>query len=111
MSLSSSHPSVILNKPLEEGKVPHDAYPQLAPNLAVEVLSPSNTKLEMARKRREYFHAGVQQVWLVDIRNRSVAVYTSSVEFQVLEEHETLTAESIFPGLSIRVSELFADLD
>lgn len=96
---------------LPEGKVPREAYPHLAPNLAVEVLSPSNTKLEMARKRREYFHAGVQQVWLVDIRNRSVAVYTSSVEFQVLEEHETLTAESILPGLSIRVSELFADLD
>ena len=33
---------------LPQGKVPQDAYPQLAPNLAVEVLSPSNTKLEMA---------------------------------------------------------------
>lgn len=44
---------------LPEGKFPAEAYPALAPDLAVEVLSPGTTKGEMSRKRIEYFHSGV----------------------------------------------------
>jgi Uma2 family endonuclease len=45
---------------LPGGGFPRQAYPALAPNLVGEVLSPGNTKAEMARKRLEYFHAGVE---------------------------------------------------
>ena len=47
-------------------RVPPEPIPELAPDLAVEVLSQSNTEAEMTRKRGEYFAAGVRLVWLVD---------------------------------------------
>ena len=43
-------------------KIPREPIPELAPNLAVEVLSDSNTPAEMKRKRQEYFEAGVELV-------------------------------------------------
>ena len=50
---------------------PREPIPDLAPDLAVEVLSEGNTKPEMARKVREYFDAGVLLVWLIDPRKRT----------------------------------------
>src|SRR5262245_50645977 len=49
-----------------DGELPEEAYPKLAPDLAVEVLSKGNTRGEMKRKRRDYFRAGVKLFWLVD---------------------------------------------
>ena len=48
------------------GRMPKEPIPDLVPDLAVEVLSPSNTPREMALKRRHYFEAGVRLVWIVD---------------------------------------------
>ena len=53
---------------LPNRRVPSDPIPAVAPDLAVEVLSAGNTPGEMARKRQEYFAAGVRLVWLVDPR-------------------------------------------
>lgn len=54
---------------------PTEPVPRLAPDLAVQVLSRSNTSGEMAVKRQDYFSAGVQVVWEIDPRTRTVAVY------------------------------------
>lgn len=51
---------------LPDARVPDQPIPNLVPNLAVEVLSESNTPREMDRKRREYFEAGVELLWIVD---------------------------------------------
>ncbi len=48
------------------GRFPRSRFPTLAPDLVVEVLSESNTRAEMERKRGEYFAAGVRLVWEVD---------------------------------------------
>lgn len=96
---------------LPQGKIPRQAYPQLAPNLVVEVLSPANTIAEMARKRMEYFHAGVDVVWMVDCLNRSVAVYTSPTEVMVLGETEAIGGGVALLGFTARVSDFFQDLD
>src|SRR6266849_6986317 len=61
--------------------LPPGAILDLTPDLAVEVLSPSNTKAEMARKRREYFFGGTRLVWEVDPEKRTVRVYTAPAEF------------------------------
>ncbi len=58
-------------------RVPTEPIAEFAPDLAVEVLSPSNTPAEMARKRREYFQAGVRLVWEVNPKARTVAVFDS----------------------------------
>lgn len=56
-------------------RLPTEAVPDLVPDLAVEVLSESNTRQEMDRKLREYFAARVRLVWIVDPRTRSASVF------------------------------------
>jgi Uma2 family endonuclease len=93
------------------GQFPREANPSLAPDLAVEVLSPGNTKAEMMRKRVEYFHSGVRLVWIVDCRSCSVAVYTSPVGVTVLDEEATITGGDVLPGFECVVADFFSDLD
>ena len=96
---------------LPGGVFPSQVYPQITPNLVVEVLRPGNTKAEMARKRLEYFHAGVQVVWMVDCTNRSVAVFTSPTDVIVLGEEEVIDGGEAVPGFVSRVGDFFVDLD
>lgn len=93
------------------GKVPSERAPLIAPDLAVEVLSPSNTRREMERKRREYFEAGTQVVWIVDPDRRTVEVYSSPEQFVELQEADTLDGGSVLPRFSLSLKALFAELD
>lgn len=99
------------NERKPDGKFPIDAYPALAPDLAVEVLSRGNTKAEMSRKRIEYFNSGVRLVWIVDCGDRSVAVYTSPSNVIVIGEVETIEGGDVLPGFSSTVASFFIDLD
>ena len=96
---------------LPDGRFPTDAFPNLSPDLVVEVLSPGNTKAEMSRKRIEYFHSGTRLIWIVDCPNRSIAVYTSPSAVSVLNEDDTIDGGEVLPGFSHSVAEFFADLD
>jgi hypothetical protein len=82
----------------------------LVPDLAVEVLSPSNTEAEMARKRQEYFAAGVRLVWMVDPDARTVTVYTAPDQSTVLGEVDTLSGDPVLPGFTLPLRDLFAEL-
>lgn len=93
------------------GKVPVEPIPDLAPDLAVEVLSRSNTPAEMARKRREYFDAGVRLVWIIDPQRRTVAVFSSLQDSIELSEQDSLDGGSVLPGFSLDIAELFSELD
>jgi len=92
---------------LPGGKMPSEPIPDLAPDLAVEVLCDSNTPKEMGRKLQEYFAAGTRLVWYVDPRTRTVDVYESPDSCQRLNAGETLTGGEVLPGFSVRVEELF----
>jgi len=96
---------------LPDGRVPDAAVPEIVPDLAIEVLSSSNTYAEMARKRREYFHAGVREVWMIDPIERTVAVYSEIMRYDVLDEQAVLSGGDILPGLQISLSQLFGELD
>ncbi len=93
------------------GVFPKQLYPGVAPNLVAEVLSPGNTKAEMARKRMEYFHAGVTLIWMVDCTHRSVAVYASPTDVVIVGEAEAINGGAVLPGFSAQVGDFFADLD
>lgn len=93
------------------GKVPIEPIPDLAPDLAVEVISPSNTAAEMALKRREYLDASVRLIWYVDPKARTVLVIRPDREDLTLDESGTLDGEDVIPGFSVDVRTLFADLD
>jgi Uma2 family endonuclease len=97
---------------LPNNRIPMARIPAIVPDLAIEVLSLGNTRAEMARKMREYFHAGVRQVWMVDLRERTVAVYTSTTtHVQVFACDAKLTATDILPGLEVDLAVVFAELD
>jgi Uma2 family endonuclease len=96
---------------LPNRRVPSEPIPGLAPDLAVEVLSASNTPREMARKRQEYFAAGVRLVWEVEPTARTVAVYTAAEQSTVLHEADTLDGGAVLPGLALSLREVFAELD
>ena len=93
---------------LEGSGFPDEAAPLMAPDLAVEVISPGNTQREMERKLQEYFEAGVRLVWYVDPREKKVTVYTRLDSAVVLGEADQLTGGEVLPGLVIELKELFA---
>ena len=102
--------SFIAWKQLSVRRIPTEPIPDLAPALAVEVLSEGNTKKEMARKVREYFLAGVWLVWLVDPRMRTVSVYTAPDQVRVLGEDDTLDGGDVLPGMVLPLREVFAEV-
>ena len=79
----------------------------VAPDLAVEVLSPGNTKAEMALKREEYFEAGSRLVWEVDPESRSVRAYSAPDECTVLGPGDSLSGGDVLPGFDLPVASLF----
>ncbi|MGQ0634081.1 MAG: Uma2 family endonuclease [Planctomycetaceae bacterium] len=93
---------------LPHGKLPKGPILDLPPNLAVEVLSGTNTAKEMRRKVRDYFEAGVALVWLVDARARTVEVFTAPDRCRVLKPPQTLGGGDVLPRLKIRLSDLFS---
>lgn len=96
---------------LPNRRVPTAPIPDVAPDLAVAVLSAGNTPGEMARKRQEYFAAGVQSVWQVDPHTRTVEVFTAPDQSTVLHEAQTLEGGTVLPGFALPLHELFAELD
>ncbi|ETW93975.1 MAG: hypothetical protein ETSY2_50495 [Candidatus Entotheonella gemina] len=96
---------------LPDGRLPGEPVPGLVPNLVVEVLSRGNTDREMARKRQEYFRAGVQLIWLVSPENRTVTVYTEVDQSTMLDAHQTLDGGPVLPGFTLSLHDLFANFD
>jgi Uma2 family endonuclease len=92
-------------------KIPREPIPSLVPDLAVEVLSQSNTAAEMTRKVGEYFAAGVLLVWIVDPLQRIVTVFTAPDEFTILTDNQELDGGNVLPGFQLKLAELFAELD
>jgi Uma2 family endonuclease len=92
--------------------MPADPITNVSPDLAVEVLSKSNTSDEMEKKRHEYFSSGVRLVWVVNAEARTVAVYTQPQGPDATKSRdELLDGGAVLPEFSVRVSELFAELD
>jgi Uma2 family endonuclease len=91
-------------------RVPRAPILGLAPDLAVEVLSPGNTAQEMDRKLRDYFASGVQRVWYVAPVSRTVEIFATVDQVVLLHEDQRLTAEPVLPGFALPLRDLFAHL-
>jgi Uma2 family endonuclease len=96
---------------MPHGQIPTDPIPDLVPNFVIEVLSTSNTYAEMSRKRREYFHAGVQLLWMVDHRNRTVTVFRTALDATVYSEDKIIDGGEVLPGWQVNIAELFSRLE
>lgn len=81
---------------------------ETAPDLIVEIVSPSDRWQDMQQKLEEYFSIGVPQVWIINPKDRSVMVYASITAAKKLREDETLTGEGSLEGFSLPVKKLFS---
>lgn len=82
----------------------------LAPDLAVETLSPSERAGKVQRKVGEYLEHGTELVWLIDPQHRTATVYTRGGGVQWLHEGDALAGGDVVPGFSVPLAFLFEDL-
>lgn len=88
-----------------------DGFLEGAPDLAVEILSPSNTVAEIRGKIVEYFENGVRLVWVIHPQEQYVLVYRSSQEpDRLLKSTDSLDGEDIVPDFTLPIAELFQKL-
>ncbi len=78
-----------------------------APDLAVEVLSPSETALQLQEKLDDYVRGGSTLIWVVDPVLRTVRIVSTVWPDTLLHEGDTLTGGHVLPGFSCIVSEIF----
>jgi Uma2 family endonuclease len=85
---------------LPEGFIP------FAPDLAVEVVSPSETYTRVARKVALYLRYGTRMVWVIDPASKTVVVHTSEGA-HTFGENDTLTGGDVLPGFTLPVRDIF----
>ncbi len=98
--------SVVRIEKLSDGKPPR-TFGAFVPDLAVEVLSPSDSHRLVADKIGEYLQWGVSLVWLVDPDTKSVTVFRSLTDVQNLKSVDKITADPVLPGFSCTVDRFF----
>jgi len=90
-------------------RVPDVAVWDMVPDLAIEVVSTSNTAFEVQRKIHEYFDAGVSQVWIIYPPQQEVYVFASTTRIEVLQLGQDLDGGNLLPGFRLPLAALFED--
>jgi len=91
---------------LAGGRLP-ESFISGAPDLAVEVLSPSDAMVDVQQKVRDYLDAGTRLVWLLTPQARTVTVYRADGSARLLRDQDALDGEDVLPGFSIPLAEVF----
>ncbi len=89
---------------------PNTPIPEIPPDLAVEVLSPSNTSGEIRRKIREYFQSGTRLIWVVDPKKLTARIYTAPESSQAVGKSGSLDGGEVLPGFQLSLPKLFGTL-
>jgi Uma2 family endonuclease len=87
------------------GSVP-DGFADLAPDLAVEVVSPGDRPRHVLDQVGEYLEAGVRLVWVIDPRKRSAVVYRSPADVSEIRADGVLSGEDVLPGFRCPLGEI-----
>jgi Uma2 family endonuclease len=105
-TMFSPDASYITFNRLPGGVLPEKFIPTW-PDLAIEVLSPSDRRIEAERKVQRYLAAGTPLVWLIDPKSETVMVYRRSGSSQQLARGQTLSGEDVLPGFEVSVDRIF----
>jgi Uma2 family endonuclease len=84
-----------------------EGYRAGAPDLVVEVLSPSDTFGKVEAKVSQWLEAGARMVWVVSPKLHTITVYRSLTDIMTLTEKDTLKGGDVVPGFSIKIAEIF----
>ena len=93
---------------IPDEEMPSDAIGKIIPDLAIEVLSRSNTVAEIELKLDHYFEAGVRLAWIIDPKMQTVDVYSSRRRVKHLEATDELDGGKVLPGFKLSLAELFS---
>jgi len=80
-----------------------------APDLAVEVLSPSDSITKTEEKLNRLLAHGTRLAWMVDLKHKSVRIYRKAGKFELLGEGRYLTGNAVLPGFRFAIARLFDD--
>ena len=103
--------SFIAKARLRGWKRPPAAFFQGAPDLAVEVLAPSNTAGEIAERLADFFASGTQWTWIIHPEAHFVEICHSPARRKMLAAGALLDGEEILPGFQYPVADLFQEWD
>ena len=94
---------------VQRANIPVDpnSYPRVAPDLVVEVASPSQSGPSIEQKVATYLAAGVRLIWVVDPEPRTVHVYRGDGTERVLTDEDVIDGEDVLPGFRLPVARLF----
>jgi Uma2 family endonuclease len=99
---------------VRRGRLPNDEPPdghiRLAPDLAIEVVSPNDLAYEVEEKIEEYLHYGVRLIWLIYPSTQRVHVFRPSNQITRLTPADELSGEDVVPGFACSVADLFQGL-
>ena len=112
-----SEPDVVVRAPdvafVRKERVPpaddEEGFWEVAPDLAVEIISPSETADSVLAKVQDYLAAGTPLIWLVYPRKRLVIEYRSASAIRHLGSDDTLEGGAIIPGFAYPLRQLFRD--
>ena len=79
----------------------------IPPDLAIEVVSPSDVQSRVAEKALAYLEAGTRLVWVLEPVTKTVTVYRSETDIEILTRDDTLTGDNVIPGFTCPVAHLF----
>ena len=79
----------------------------IPPDLAIEVISPSDVQSRVAEKALAYLDAGTRLVWVIEPVSKTVTVYRSERDIEILTREDTLTGEEVVPGFACPIAHLF----
>ena len=91
----------------EQLDVDEDKGLPMPPDLAIEVVSPTDIHSRIIGKALAYLDAGTRCVWIVDPVSKTVTVYKSETDIKILTQNDTLTGDDVVPGFSCSVELLF----
>ncbi len=91
-----------------QSPLPKEGDWDVVPDLAVEVVSPTNDATELEEKLVEYFRFGVRQVWVLHPEHRRLYVHESLRKVSVWNEDDSIPGGDLFPGLALPLADLFA---
>lgn len=96
---------------VSQERIPPEGEPEtkwlIVPDLAVEVISPTDYYEKVHAKAMEYLTAGVKVVWIISPENQTITVYRSATNIMAFPPESELTCEDLFPGFRCKLSEIF----
>jgi Uma2 family endonuclease len=88
-----------------------DGFPPIVPNFVIELVSPSDLKNQryedLQAKMQEYLENGTQLGWLIEPSAKTVEIYRSGQQVEILNNPQTLSGEEILPGFNLDLREIF----